>query len=144
MLFWRCWHLRNNVVHDNGKATIADSVNFLANYAGSINPVYVSANEKGKGPMLGGTVPDCQWKGRVGDVWKAPPEYWAKINVDAAFDPTSGRASIGVIVRDCRGLTLYATSSHIAKCTFAIGAEAMACLHGARVAADQSSNSHNS
>jgi hypothetical protein len=29
LLFWRVWHLRNDIIHHDGKATIAESVNFL-------------------------------------------------------------------------------------------------------------------
>jgi hypothetical protein len=57
MLLWRCWHLRNNVIHDKGKATIKQSVIFLLNYANSLdtNPCASSKNmpldPKGKKPV---------------------------------------------------------------------------------------------
>lgn len=32
-LWWRTWHLRNDVIFGNGKATIEDSATFIANYS---------------------------------------------------------------------------------------------------------------
>jgi hypothetical protein len=33
LLFWRAWHLRNNVIYENGKEPISKSVKFLLSYA---------------------------------------------------------------------------------------------------------------
>jgi hypothetical protein len=32
LLLWRAWHLRNDCIHHDGKATIAESVSFLKAY----------------------------------------------------------------------------------------------------------------
>jgi hypothetical protein len=37
LLLWMAWHLRNNAIHEDGKATIHQSVNFLINYACDLN-----------------------------------------------------------------------------------------------------------
>ena len=42
LVLWRAWHLRDDVVHNKGEATIQDSVIFLRNYwecLSSPNPI---------------------------------------------------------------------------------------------------------
>jgi ribonuclease HI len=57
-----------------------------------------------------------------------------KINVDAAFNPLSGEAAVGVVIRDWEGslkLMAWRTISH---CRDAKEAEARVCLEGANMA----------
>jgi hypothetical protein len=51
LMFWRAWHLRNNIVHDNGKETIERSISFLLSYATAHENLDVCADDKGKTPM---------------------------------------------------------------------------------------------
>jgi hypothetical protein len=46
MLLWRCWHLRNDIIHDKGKSSIKHSVHFFLNYANSLyaNLYFTSKN----------------------------------------------------------------------------------------------------
>jgi peptidoglycan/LPS O-acetylase OafA/YrhL len=37
LLLWRAWHLRNNIVHDDGKSSIEASSVFLQNYVDTLN-----------------------------------------------------------------------------------------------------------
>jgi hypothetical protein len=37
MTLWRSWHLRNDIIHAKGKATVEQSVNFLISYVPTIN-----------------------------------------------------------------------------------------------------------
>jgi hypothetical protein len=49
LLLWRAWHLRCNVIYDDGKETISNSVNFLLSYASTLwEPIQDKADEKGK------------------------------------------------------------------------------------------------
>ncbi|KAJ4848793.1 hypothetical protein Tsubulata_047278 [Turnera subulata] len=43
---------------------------------------------------------------RPDSVWKAPPQGWVKLNCDAAYDKSTGKASGGVLVRDAAGRVL--------------------------------------
>ncbi|BAS93429.1 Os05g0331700 [Oryza sativa Japonica Group] len=86
-LLWRAWFLRNDMIHGKGTATIAESVNFLVNY------------EK------------VQTTNQV-DKWHALPEGSAKVNVDAGFIEDTGVSAAGIIIRDCRGLVLFAVQKN--------------------------------
>jgi hypothetical protein len=66
--------------------------------------------------------------------WRLPLQVTFKIHVDAAFNPLSGDAAVGVVTRDCEEilkLTAWRTISH---CRDAEEAEARACLEGANMA----------
>jgi hypothetical protein len=56
-MFWRAWHLRNDVVHAQGKATVRGSVLFLTSYEESLDTVSSRAkaeiNGKGKEKVPG-------------------------------------------------------------------------------------------
>ncbi|PPD71666.1 hypothetical protein GOBAR_DD31436 [Gossypium barbadense] len=45
-------------------------------------------------------------EGVVEEVWGRPPEEWVKINCGGTFDVKNGKASVGVICRDYRGMVL--------------------------------------
>jgi hypothetical protein len=54
LTFWRAWHLRNDIIHAKGQATIEHSARFLLSYANTIKSIsiipvgQVMAEEKGK------------------------------------------------------------------------------------------------
>ena len=53
LIMWRSWHLRNDIIHEKGKATIADSVSFLRNYECTLLPARQQATDtKGKKAMF--------------------------------------------------------------------------------------------
>ncbi|KAL4363965.1 hypothetical protein GQ457_04G016290 [Hibiscus cannabinus] len=66
--------------------------------------------------------------------WTRPSAPSVKINVDAAFNSSSNRASSGVVVRDSNGLVLG--SCFIPSCNISspFAAEALAVIHGLRFA----------
>jgi hypothetical protein len=52
-LLWRVWHHRNNVIHGDGKASIAASIPYLRNYVESFRDCTGPAPDpKGKTPLL--------------------------------------------------------------------------------------------
>lgn len=52
MLFWRAWHLRNNVIFGNGKASVEGSAQYLVNYLESFGHIRRKPdNGKGKSQM---------------------------------------------------------------------------------------------
>ncbi|KQK14383.2 hypothetical protein BRADI_1g15868v3 [Brachypodium distachyon] len=67
-LWWRAWHLRNDVIFAKGDASVSASAQFLFGYANSL----LSLKDKIKAPDLKG---------------------WVKLNVDASFIPASGLAA---------------------------------------------------
>jgi hypothetical protein len=64
-LFWRLWHHRNDVIHGEGKASIAASVQYLQNYETTFSSVNEGPlKEKGKRLMF-----PSQATTLVGDEW---------------------------------------------------------------------------
>lgn len=108
-LLWRAWFLRNDSIHGVGAAKVYDSALFLVNYENKLLPVRQTSDDtKGKGKMFADRRGEEQIKEKQTCKWECPPEGFAKINVDAVFLEESGLSSVGIIVRDCRGLILLA------------------------------------
>jgi ribonuclease HI len=57
-----------------------------------------------------------------------------KINVDGAFAQESGKAAVGVVIRDASGHPLFSAGRRVLHCRDAEEAEAWACLEGIRLA----------
>jgi ribonuclease HI len=131
-LLWRVWHHRNNLVHGDGKASVAASVPYLRSYIDSFRmyahtPVS-SSDLKGKASA---ELPKPCSEGRVtASEWSPPEEGQIKVNVDAGWIPTSKRTGIGIIARDSHGRVLRSEWKHIASCASAEEAEVLACLEG--------------
>jgi ribonuclease HI len=62
--------------------------------------------------------------------WKPPAEGYLKINVDGAFDAISGRAGIGVVIRNSTGGVGLSAWKAILHARDAEEVEAMACREG--------------
>ena len=146
LMLWRDWHLRNDIIHEKGKATISDSVAFLQNY---LETLYIKDNiplcdKKGKRPMFVETRfhsksdAGCDGGGSndIKHVWIPPEKGTLKINVDASFLQESGIASTGIIIRNHTGEVILATGHMVERCTNAEEAEAYACLDGLRLATE--------
>jgi hypothetical protein len=56
LLFWRAWHLRNDMIHGDGKGFVVGSALFLVSYVNSLRlaemGVQGSMGDKGKGLLL--------------------------------------------------------------------------------------------
>ncbi|GJN35111.1 hypothetical protein PR202_gb23849 [Eleusine coracana subsp. coracana] len=68
--------------------------------------------------------------------WSPPPPGWVKINTDASFCATSGRASVRIVVRDDNGLVLLSAWRLLRGCVSVEEAEGEACLEGVRLMAE--------
>jgi hypothetical protein len=51
-LLWRVWHRMNNIVHVDGKASIAASIPYLCNYLDSFSMTTSAIRSKGKNPLI--------------------------------------------------------------------------------------------
>ncbi|KAK0596446.1 hypothetical protein LWI29_015749 [Acer saccharum] len=67
--------------------------------------------------------------------WKSPKRGEFKINCDASFQLRSGKAGVGVIIRDYKGSAI-AVSSPVLCCSSVEMLEAQACLEGIQLAID--------
>lgn len=62
-----------------------------------------------------------------------PPAGWCKINVDGSFVMDTGKAGVGVIVRDAEGQAVFTAWRAPDRCRDAAEAEALACVEGIRL-----------
>jgi hypothetical protein len=140
LLLWRVWHIRNDITHGNGTASVVGSVEFLKHYAVSLGfgeqgtPERVF--EKGKEKVVEGA--PAMDKERPLHVfrkgWVPLPPGWAKMNTDASFSEQTGEASSGVVIQDAEGsilLSAWKTLENMASVE-----EAEACLEGSRLAVE--------
>ncbi|KAL4279185.1 hypothetical protein GQ457_03G016400 [Hibiscus cannabinus] len=121
ILLWAIWTSRNKLVRNNVKQDESTVVNFSLNYSREITSVSSSLLVP-QNPMLAN--------------WTRPTEPFVKINVDAAFNASLGRASSGVVVRDSNGLVLGSCFIPTLNVLSPFAAEALAALHGLRFPLD--------
>jgi ribonuclease HI len=144
LLLWRAWHLRNDFIHGQGRATIPGSMQFLKSYVTSLNIAgqgqQGGISEKGKEKIHEGATRQTRSL-RGGDTnplmgqerWVVPPNRWAKLNTDAGFCPNIGAASLGIVVHDNVGKVLISSWRTLDHIVSAEEAEALACLEGMRL-----------
>jgi ribonuclease HI len=149
MLLWRCWHLRNDAVHDKGECSIKGSAIFLNRYINELNlNCKRGGSEKGKGPMVEEGNRDSGRSTSVTVIklaepvqrrkWTPPPSGWLKINCDASFDSENAICSIACICRDQVGKVIWARNESNLRCIDVPEAEAKACLLGLKSIHDPS------
>jgi hypothetical protein len=138
LLWWRAWHLRNNCIFGDGKASIAHSTDFLRNYRCMLNNrgAEIQAEDvKGKKPMF---ETERMPMGRKPEnrslEWKPPDEGWQSLSVDASFVKETNQASWGAAIRDHLGQIKITAWGIIKNCNSAEMAEALACLEGVKQA----------
>jgi hypothetical protein len=108
LIFWRTWHLRNNVMHGDGLSTVIRSAKFLLHLWDSLGVAAdkeeESENGKGKRPLHDGRSMKFKKKdSSETHKWEPPPRGWVKLNVDAAYCQGMGAAGMGLIIRDEEG-----------------------------------------
>jgi ribonuclease HI len=131
-LLWRTWHHRNNVVHGDGKASIAASVPFLQNYVASIHPNVPEPDRKGKKAAMLPLAPAAELVTVAPSNWQAPEAGWIKVNVDAGWNTSYTAGGAGMVVRDSTGSVLFSEWKTLPPCASAEEAEILACLEGIR------------
>jgi hypothetical protein len=134
MLLWRAWHLRNNIIHEDGKCTVEASAIFLQNYLDTLNCVGSGESSKGKGLQASCALQDHVHRNEGHFPWWSPPEVGRlKMNVDASFIKESNDGFMGVVIRDHLGTVLCSMAQKLNKCADGEEAEALALLHGLRL-----------
>ncbi|GJN34978.1 hypothetical protein PR202_gb23697 [Eleusine coracana subsp. coracana] len=142
---FRAWHLRNDQIYGDGKATVTGSARFLESYWDSLSNGRL---------LVDGDASDLKGKRKMGEnrrqntttptdtkepePWAPPPEGWVKINMDGAFEVESGDAlaSAGIVIRDSQGHAVLSTWQPVRQCSEAMEAEAEACLVGIQLAVE--------
>lgn len=140
LVLWSSWFLRNDSLFGSGSSTVHGSVLFLQSLWESISTTKVNpvTDIKGKGPQMGTKSATTVARSSPSDLvrWEAPPQGWAKINVDGAFVQQIGEAGTGIVIRDHVGDVLLTSWNVIRSCQSPEEAEAQACRDGLRLAAD--------
>ncbi|XBH84849.1 hypothetical protein VPH35_072919 [Triticum aestivum] len=131
-IFWRAWHLRNDLIFGRGKESLSSSAIFVENYWKSFTAtnayVQVVMSNKGKGVV-------DKWRyatpPAIGHrVWEPPDPEYIKINVDPSFVESMRSASVGVVVRNDLGEVLDSSWDFIRSCTCVDEAKLRAALAG--------------
>jgi hypothetical protein len=83
MLFWQAWHLRNDVIHGDGKGSIVGSTKFLVSYWDSLSFALhgpaPATDAKGKAVVVGTSkkrnpsIPDGSNNDHTQQIWVRPP-----------------------------------------------------------------------
>jgi ribonuclease HI len=129
LLLWRAWHLRNDVVHHNGKETIASSVAFLLAHRQSTNiQTRQPMDSKGKNLMVDDTADEARSATRA--VWTPPPPGWLKLNTDGSLKNKCNTGGAGAIARNSKGEVLFAACKPLPLCSTPEEAEVRAALLG--------------
>jgi ribonuclease HI len=138
MLIWRCWNVRNAVLQAGEPISVAGSVAFLTRYLSSLSNIRQQAappTKKGKQKQFAEKDPGAIAVEPKGDCrWVPPDGDDIKVNVDGAFFTETGKAALGVIIRDRQGQHLLSAWRCLSHCRDAEEAEALACLEGVRLA----------
>jgi ribonuclease HI len=122
MIMWRAWTVRNKVTRAGESLSINDSVEYLKRLNDDLQQGEVSQGARSSVPAVSAKI------------WKPQIQGGIKMNVDGAYNPRTGSATIGVTARD------HDCNPHIMawrvlfRCRDAEEAEALACLEGIRLA----------
>jgi hypothetical protein len=134
LMWWRAWHLRNNIIFGDGKCGIKQSAEFLDNYLTTLTNIREGREEgdiKGKKPILELNLIQAKKQFTAKHTaWKPPDTGWQCLNVDASYIQDSSAASWGAVIRDDHGKLVSTAWALIQNCANAETAEAIACWEG--------------
>jgi ribonuclease HI len=136
-LWWRAWHLRNNSIFGDGKASINHSVSFLDGYYNTTSLIKTGLPEldrKGKGKIEEHAELYPPKMVSLQERWHKPDQGWLKVNTDASYLMNESLGFWGAIVRDHTGNIVASAWSPIDRCCSVGEAEAIAAVEGIRLA----------
>lgn len=99
LILWQAWHLRNNVIHVDGRDTVTGAVHFLLRLENELTEImYAQGTDDSKKPWsLHCPAPSMQII-QTTNQWTAPLMGQVKVNTDAAFLRESGDTLAGVVL----------------------------------------------
>lgn len=133
MTFWRCWYVRNEVVHHKPAPPLDVSCMFLQSYLDSLIAIKVNTHvdpRKGKEILsydtrAPRTVPVISTM-----AWTPPGHGWIKLNTDDSYGDDG--AAGGMILRNEAGAIIFSACRRLFSCRDALEAELSACIKGFR------------
>lgn len=134
MIMWRVWHVRNEITHEKKPPPTEASRRFLQGYINSLLCIkqHPGADmEKGKMVVRGPQQrPPTRAAPKEDRRWIPPGRATTKLNTDGSFDPATGSAGGGMILRDERGNIIFTACRELRACDNALAAELAACKEG--------------
>ncbi|KAK1645863.1 hypothetical protein QYE76_063668 [Lolium multiflorum] len=98
----------------------------LSQVSDQMREIEVTADPKGKRPMLVQLNANSEKQSKAQNQWTKPPEGWAKLNFDAGFNEQSNSGSWGAVLRNNKGGIILSAWGKINHCKNAEIAEATA------------------
>ncbi|VAH69938.1 hypothetical protein VPH35_048126 [Triticum aestivum] len=138
MLLWRCWHVRNEIVHDKCPPLIEVSKRFLCSYLESLlcikNDLFADPC-KGKTAVSPDALLRISHKRTVAAAcgWVRPDRGWVKLISDGSF-LEDGRPGSGMVLRDEQGCIIFSSCRELFSCRGALEAELGARMEGLSLA----------
>ena len=141
MTIWRCWHVRNEIVHDKRPPPVEASTRFLTSYINSL--LAIQAYPHGdhiKGKMVAAPLYSRKLLSHVEHEkpsalgWEAPPAGWAALNIDGSFSAKDGTAGAGMVLRDEHGDIIFSSCRELRQCASPLESELAACSEGISLA----------
>uniref|UniRef100_A0ACD6AAA7 Uncharacterized protein n=1 Tax=Avena sativa TaxID=4498 RepID=A0ACD6AAA7_AVESA len=142
MIFWRVWFAHNEVTHEKDLPSIEDSARFLLSYLDSLTLLKQHPNsDPGKGKEIidhDRGLQRCASKNVVQQLnqkekWEAPPITRTKLNVDGSY-LNDGTVGAGMVLRDSKGMIIFAACRQLRQCSDAVDAELAAMEEGLNLA----------
>lgn len=118
MVFWRCWFIRNEVVHNKPPSPVEVSIRFLRSYLDSLIGIKLNSSiDQTKGKM------SISYMAPISHVAKMPLQLpWAppkpgsvKLNLDGSMGQ-DGAAGAGMILRNEIGEIFFSACIHLHVC----------------------------
>jgi hypothetical protein len=102
LIIWLSWHLRNDILHNDGRVMIVESTSFLRSYLTNATPQSdVMEDQKGKQSMPTTTCTGTLTQQKAPTAWTKPPPGWTKVNSNGSFLQDDSTGGLGIIARDC-------------------------------------------
>jgi ribonuclease HI len=138
LLLWRAWHLRNNIVHEDGQSSIEASSVFLQNFVYTLSCAGYSVSPKRSDVQASGNThtPETSLQNnRL--TWCPPRQGEFKLNFDASFVQETNQGFMGAVIRDHAAGVIWSMAEKLSSCADAHEAEAKALLRALQVCVAQ-------
>ncbi|XBI14594.1 hypothetical protein VPH35_057162 [Triticum aestivum] len=141
MTLWRCWHVRNEIVHNKKPPDIESSRRFLLSYVKSLVAIQQHPTaDQVKGKMVTDADQFSNRSSRADAVkeaplrWTPPPPGWTTLSVDGSYCEHDRTAGTGMVLRDEGGDPIFSSCRELRSCHSPLEAEIAACREGISLA----------
>lgn len=131
-MFWRTWHLRNELIFGKGKDSVSNSPNFVDIYWSLPSSCHSNAElvPRVNGKAVADGIRSVSSPRSIREVWQPLPLDYIKINVHISFVESICVASVEVVARNSAGDVLISSWDYLGLCIDVDEVELRACLAG--------------